>query len=511
MKTLYIDGHSLTIADVREVAFGQAQVYVKEEAKQKILKARALVERKVANSEIVYGLTTGFGEFKNIAINKDQTKELQDNLIASHSIGVGEPFSEPIVRAATLIRANSLSSGNSGVRLETVEALLDIINHNIYPFVPSRGSVGASGDLAPLSHLVLCRMGLGEVIEDGKRKDSKEFLQKIGLQPLVLTSKEGLALNNGTAFMSAIAVLNLTKSEQLIKIGDIISGMSLEALMGTISACDPKIHQLRPHQGQINTAANLRSICANSKIMESHKNCGRVQDSYTLRCTPQVHGAVKDTYNHVKSVVEKEINSVTDNPLIFPDEDQVISGGNFHGEPLAFIMDFLGIAISELGNISERRTFKLLTGSISEGLPPFLIPADKGGLNSGYMIAQYTAAALLAENKVLAHPASVDSIPTSANQEDHVSFGMTAAVKAQKIIDNVEQILAIELMCATQALDFRKPFEPGQGSGVAQKTVREVVPFLDKDRVLYKDLEKIVVIISKVVSEVEKTTGTLAI
>ena len=312
MKTLYIDGHSLTLDDIKEVAFGQAQIHVKEEAKQKILKARALVERKVANSEIIYGLTTGFGEFKNVAINKDQTKELQDNLIASHSIGVGEPFGEPIVRAATLIRANSLSSGNSGVRLETVEALLDIINYNIYPFVPSRGSVGASGDLAPLSHLVLCRMGFGEVIEGGERKDSGEFLKKIGLQPLVLTSKEGLALNNGTAFMSAISVLNLSKSESLIKLGDIVSGMSLESLMGTISACDPKIHQLRPHQGQINTAANLRQICEGSKIMESHKDCGRVQDSYSLRCTPQVHGAVKDTYNYAKSVIEKEINSIED-------------------------------------------------------------------------------------------------------------------------------------------------------------------------------------------------------
>lgn len=512
METLFIDGHSLTLPDIQKAAYSRdIQVKIKEEAKEKILKSRALVEKAVKENKIIYGLTTGFGEFKKVVISADQTEELQKNLITSHSIGVGEPFSEEVIRAAALIRANSLTSGCSGIRLETIEAILDIINYNIYPFIPSQGSVGASGDLVPLSHLVLCRMGLGEALINGERKNSGELLNNLGLKHLVLTSKEGLALNNGTAFMSALGCLNILKSAQLIKLADITGGMSLEALIGTAAACDPKIHRARPHPGQIKTADNLCRLCHQSQIIESHKFCDRVQDSYSLRCMPQVHGAIKDTFNFVKNTLETEINSVTDNPLVFPEQDEVISGGNFHGEPLAFAMDFLAIAISELANISDRRIFKLLTSQINEGLPPFLIPPEKGGLNNGFMIAQYTTAALVAENKILAHPASVDSIPTSADQEDHVSFGMTAALKAQKIVNNVKKVLAIELMCAAQALDFKKPLEPGRGSQAAREAVRAVIPFLDNDRVLYTDLEKVIKIIPATIKQVEEAVGKIEI
>ena len=354
-------------------------------------------------------------------------------------------------------------------------------------------------------------MGLGEVIVDQKRIDSGEFLKQIDLAPLVLTSKEGLALNNGTAFMSSIGALNIIKTEQLLKLADITSAMSLEAAMGTVAACDPKIHKLRPHTGQISTAANIRRICQGSEIMESHKNCDRVQDSYALRCVPQVHGAIKDAFNYAKRIIETEINSVTDNPLIFPEQEEVISGGNFHGEPLALTQDFLSIALSDLANISDRRIFKLLTNFTSEGLPAFLIPADKGGLNNGFMIAQYTTASLVAENKILSHPASVDSIPTSADQEDHVSFGMTAAYKAKQIVENVRHVLAVELMCAAQALEFKKPLIPGRGSKAAYDAVRGIVPSLDSDRVLYKDLEKIERIIPMVIDKVEQSVGRLEV
>ncbi len=507
-----IDGHSLTINDVNQIAHNKnSQVQINEKALERIKQSRQIVEDAVAENRVIYGLTTGFGEFKNVVIDPAQTKELQDNLIMSHSTGVGEPFSEAVVRAAVLIRANSLANGNSGVRISTINSLLDIINYNLYPFVPSRGSVGASGDLAPLSHLVLARMGLGEFIVDHKRVDAVDVLKEKNLQPLVLTSKEGLALNNGTAFMSAIACLNINKTEQLIKLSDITAAMTLEAAMGTLAASDPKIHKARPHQGQIKTADNLNRLSGGSEIMESHRNCGRVQDSYSLRCTPQVHGAIKDTFNHVKSVISVEINSTTDNPLIFPETNQVISGGNFHGEPIAFVMDFLAIAVSEIGNLSDRRIFKLLTSHTNEGLPSFLIPKEKAGLNSGFMISQYTTAALTAENKVLAHPASVDSIPTSADQEDHVSFGMTAAIKAKKIVENVEHIVAIELMAAAQALDFKKPLLPGRGTRIARDLVRNQVPFWETDRIFYKDLEKVEKITKEVVAKTEESIGKLLV
>lgn len=512
MKTIYVDGKSLSIDVVNEVALNKnIKVKIKDSAKTKIIKARKLIEKMVKDNKVVYGLTTGFGEFKSVVIDPKQTEELQTNLIISHSIGVGEAFDEPTIRAAALIRANSLVQGNSGIRVETIESVLDIINSNIFPYIPSQGSVGASGDLSPLSHMILCRMGLGEAWVLGKRESSESVLKKLNLKPLVLTSKEGLALNNGTAFMSSIACLNIKKAEKLIKLSDISAAMSLESAMGTLTAYDSKIHKLRPHSGQIKTSNNVRKICKNSEIMESHKNCNRVQDSYSLRCVPQVHGAVKDTLNYVKSVISTEINSVTDNPLIFCETNQVLSGGNFHGEPIAFVMDFLSIAISELANISDRRIFKLLTSYTSEGLPSFLIPSKNAGLSSGYMIAQYTTAALISENKVLSHPASVDSIPTSADQEDHVSFGMTSAKKCRTIINNVEQVLSIELMCAAQALDFRKPLNAGEGSRVSHKNIRKVISHLETDRVLYKDLEKVNEITDKIILDVEKAVGKLEV
>ncbi len=510
MREISIDGHSLTFDDIAAVAWRRdVRVKVADRAKEKIFASRRVVDEAVRDGKIVYGLTTGFGEFKNKYISADQTEELQRNLIISHSIGTGPALPESVVRAAALVRANSVASGYSGVRLETIEAILDIINHDLYPFVPSQGSVGASGDLAPLSHLVLTRIGLGEMIVGGKRVPSGPVLAQAGLAPLVLSSKEGLALNNGTSFMTALGVIALLNSRQLAKIADIVAGMTVEACLGSIVPFNARIHALRPHPGQIATGDNILRLCQSSAIVESHKNCDRVQDSYSLRCIPQVHGAVKDAIGYVSGVLEREINSVTDNPLVFPEDGVIYSGGNFHGEPLAIAYDFLAIAIAELANISERRTFKMLSPHLSEGLPAFLIPADKAGLSSGYMIAQYTAAALVNENKTLAHPASVDSIPTSASQEDHVSFGMTAANKLQRIVANVERVLAIELMCAAQALDFKQPLPPGAGSAVARDVIRQHIPFLASDRVLYPDLEAMLPLIPQIIRQVEKQVGPL--
>lgn len=510
---MFLTGNDLTIGDIVAVARNKARpVAIAESAKVKMLESRQYVEKIAAEKRVVYGVTTGFGKFKNIVISPEQLGQMQENLIMSHSVGTGDPLSEEDVRAAILVRVNSLIKGYSGVRIELVEKLICLLNWNVYPYVPSQGSVGSSGDLAPLSHIMLVILGLGEVIENGVRRPGREVLAKLGIEPIHLVEKEGLALTNGTSVMTGIAALGVYDAEEIAKTADIALGMTLEATMGTPAACFHMIHRVRPHLGQQLVAENVRRLCHESEIVESHKNCDRVQDAYSLRCAPQVHGAVRDSLRYIRSVVEIEINSATDNPLVFPTENLVISGGNFHGEPIAFVMDYLGIVMAELANISERRVNRLVDPAISEGLPAFLIPPQQAGVSSGYMIAQYTAAALVSENKVLAHPASVDSIPTSANQEDHVSMGTIAARKARTIIKNVYAVIGIELMCAAQALDFRKPLKAGIGSRTAYELIRQLVPFADRDKVLYHDMETIsknLVYNRRLLTEVENRIGKL--
>ncbi|PIR06549.1 MAG: histidine ammonia-lyase [Candidatus Komeilibacteria bacterium CG11_big_fil_rev_8_21_14_0_20_36_20] len=489
---LQIGEHPLGIRDVVKIAKNKKiKVVLSNKAKDKILKSRAVVENIVRDKKAVYGVTTGFGMFKNKFIAAEEVKNLQKNLIRSHAIGTGDYFSEEVVRAAILIRLNSLSHGNSGVRLELIESLVQLLNSGIYPCIPAKGSVGASGDLAPLSHLALVMMGEGEVIEGGQRKKCQSVLEKNNINPLVLEAKEGLAMNNGTSFMTAIACLNVTNAEVISQSYDLILSLSLEGLAGTITAFEERVHQLRPHQGQLICASNIRQICQGSKIIASYNQPERIQDSYSLRCSPQVHGASKDALAYVKKIIETEINSVTDNPLIFADDHNALSAGHFHGQPISLAMDFLSMAISELGNISERRIAKMVDSNNSEGLPSFLIDKDKGGLNNGYMIAQYTAAALVAENKVLAHPVCIDSIPTSANQEDHVSFGTIAARQCQEIINNVFDILTIEAMLAAQAVEYRGEQDMAAGTRLVHDCIREKVPHLEDDRILYLDLESL--------------------
>ena len=497
-EIIKINGSDLTIDQIYRVAYdNQVKVGIDENVIEDVEQSRKVVDDLVAKDMVVYGLTTGFGNFKNITISKDQTEELQLNLIRSHAVGTGPVFFKAEVRAAILIRANSLLKGYSGVRLLVIEKLLELLNKDIYPFVPQQGSVGSSGDLAPLSHLTLVLMGEGEVIEGGERVESVKILNKYSYKPIRLSYKEGLALNNGTSFMTAVASLNIKKVENLINWADRSLAMSLEALRGTLSAYEERVHLLRPYHGQLLTAAHVRKLCQGSQLVGPNNNYNSVQDSYSLRCSPQVHGAVRDNFDYVRRVVEIEINSATDNPIVFTDTAEAVSAGHFHGEPIAIAMDCLSIAVSELANISERRTAKLMDPSTNNGLPAFLIALGKGGLDNGFMIAQYTAAALVSENKVLAHPASVDSIPTSANQEDHVSFGTIAARQCRDIISNAERVVAIELMCAAQGLDFRKPLLPGLAVRKIYDLIRRHVPFLNNDRVLYRDLEILVKIIRK--------------
>lgn len=503
-----LDGYSLTIQDVISVCKDYEEVRIAESCFEKINKSRNFVEKILAENRVVYGITTGVGELANTLISPEESEKLQLNLIRSHSVGVGDPLSEEVVRGMMVLRANALVQGHSGVRKELIEFLVALLNSRVYPYIPEQGSVGASGDLAPLSHLALAMIGEGECLVDGKRVPAVEALQAKGLTPVKLLCKEGLALINGTQVMGAIGCLVVAEAELLLKNAQIAGSMSLEALRGTARAFDEKIHKLRPYTGQIKVAANIRTLVEGSSIIASHTNCEKVQDAYTLRCIPQVYGSIIDTIEYAKKVLSVEINSVTDNPLIFPDEEEVISGGNFHGEPLAFIMDFLGIALAEIANISERTVDRMVNPHIS-GLPPFLSP--KSGLNSGYMIAQYTAAALVSENKVLAHPSSVDSIPTSAGQEDHVSMGTIGARNAIKIIKNVEQVLAIEMLCAAQGIDF-VPQEPGKGTAVAHQVIRRKVDELTDDRILYKDIEttRNMVVSGEVVREVEAAVGSLS-
>lgn len=488
-KTIEIGpDHHLTPDIVWEIAHCPGiKIVLSAKAKKKVVQSRGVVERIIEKRKVVYGITTGFGSFKDKFIEKEHAQELQRNLIRSHSSGVGDLLSIEMVRAAMLVRLNSLTQGYSGVRLEFLEFLAKLISKNIIPLVPSQGSVGSSGDLAPLSHIGLAMMGEGEVWYKGKKTKTHEALKKEGLIPVGFHEKEGLAFNNGTSVMTGIAALTLFKAEKLIKIADMGAALALEAVCGETNAFDLRVHSVRPHKGQIVVAKNIKKYISGSKLVNSAK--GRVQDSYSLRCSPQVHGAVRDAIQYVRSVIECELNSVTDNPIIFTNPDCAISGGNFHGEPVAIAMDTLGIAMSELANISERRTAKLIDPSTNAGLPIFLIDEKKGGLHSGLMIPQYVAASLVSENKVLSHPASVDSIPTSVNQEDHVSMGTIASRKGWAITNNVENVLAIEYINSTQAIDFRDTKNLGNMTKEVYSTVRKYIKHIDDDRILAKDIQ----------------------
>lgn len=471
-------------------------------------KRRGNVSNQPYRGELIYGVNTGFGALSNVVINPDQIEELQRNLIRSHCTGVGEPFPEEDVRAMMLLRANFFARGNSGVRLELVQKLLDLLNRRVNPVVPQKGSVGASGDLAPLAHMSSVLTGEGLAQYCGKRLNGSEALKQAGITPIKLKAKEGLAMINGTGAMTSTGTLTLLKAERLSKIADIVGAATLDALRGTLTAFDPDIQAVRPHPGQMKVSKNFHSLMEHSEITISHKDCPRIQDAYSLRCIPQVHGAVRDVLDYVRKVISIEINSATDNPLVFPEQNKIESGGNFHGEPVAFAMDFLGIAMSELGGIAERRIEKLLNPVFSD-LPPFL--TDKGGLHSGLMMVQVSAAALASENKILASPASVDSIPTSSDKEDHVSMGTTAARKAKEIIENVEQILSMEILASSQGLYFLEPLKPGTGIQAAYRVIREVVPPIKEDRPFHEDIGAIRNLIEtgKLLKEVEKVTGPL--
>ncbi|MEO6693975.1 MAG: histidine ammonia-lyase [Ignavibacteria bacterium] len=476
-----ITGYNLNVENSIETVLTNRKISLSKSSLKKIKASRNLVEKWIANGEAIYGITTGFGEFKDVKISQENLEKLQRNLILSHSAGVGKYVPDFIVRLMLLFRINSLTSGYSGVRIELIEHLIKIFNSGIIPLIPSQGSVGSSGDLAPLAHLALTVIGEGYCKLDGEIVESKFALSEKNISPIKLFAKEGLALINGTQMMTAYLCKAIYDAEYLSRLADIAGSLSLDALRGTSKAFSENLQMVRPHKGQIASAYNLRRLLESSEIMISHKNCGKIQDAYSLRCMPQVHGAVKDTIEHCKKVLEIELNSVTDNPLIFSETDEHIAGGNFHGEPLALIADFLAIAVSELGNISERRVARLLDGSLS-GLPRFL--ADAGGLNSGLMIAQYTAASIVSENKVLSHPASVDSIPTSANQEDHNSMGSIGAIKSFQVINNVKKVLAIEFLCAVQGIDFLRPLKSGKGCEAAYLYIRKRSKHVSEDTIV---------------------------
>ncbi|MHB8054126.1 MAG: histidine ammonia-lyase [Candidatus Aminicenantales bacterium] len=502
-----IDDH-LSLDDFLRVTRDNEPVCLSVWAKERLRKGRAAIEDILKSGEAVYGVNTGFGKFQNTRIAPDKLRELQRNLILSHAIGVGGPLPADVVRGILLLRVQSLARGRSGIRASVVERLCEFLNLEIHPVIPSQGSVGSSGDLAPLAHMALALIGEGEVVYEGSVWPTADALASAGLEPLELEAKEGLALINGTQVMGSILALLVADTRILMTTADIAAAMSVEALKGSHAPFDELIMNLRPHRGALETAENLRRLLADSEIRESHAGCAKVQDAYSLRAIPQVHGASRDAFRHVAGVVEVEMDSVTDNPLIFPEEGRVISGGNFHGQPLALAGDYAGIALAELADISERRIEQMLNPALS-GLPAFL--SEQGGLHSGLMISQYTAASLVSENKVLAHPASVDSIPTSANQEDHVSMGTIACRKARRIFENVIWVLTIELVSAAQALDFHKPLRPGKGVAAAHAVIRSSMPHLARDRYLKPEIDKIRTMIrnGEIVRAVQAAVGPL--
>lgn len=489
MNKILLTGSDLTLDQVIRVARGNQSVGLTKEAMDSVVTSRGIIDRIVEEEKVVYGVTTGFGEFCNVSISKEDCAQLQENLIRSHACGYGADLPKDVVRAVMLTRANALAKGYSGVRPETLHTLIEMLNKGVHPRIPEKGSLGASGDLAPLSHMVLPMLGLGEAEYQGTLLSGKEAMNQAGISVIRLEAKEGLALINGTQVLTSIGALATYDCLNLIKLSDITASLTIEALRGITDAFDERIHVIRNHQGQITSARNLRNLLEGSTYTTKQGQL-RVQDAYSLRCTPQVHGASKETLNYVREKVEGEINAVTDNPIVTKEGD-VISGGNFHGEPMAQVFDFLGIGAAEIANISERRLERLINHQLND-LPAFL--TKDGGLSSGFMITQYAAAALVSENKILAHPASVDSIPSSANQEDIVSMGTIAARTARDIITNVKRVLATELMAACQAIDFRKGegFELGIGTSVAYDKIRQKVDFIEKDNQIemYRELQK---------------------
>lgn len=502
-----LDGNSLTLHEFVKIVRFKEKVKLSDEAEKKIINSQKVIEDIVNKEKVVYGVNTGFGKLANVKINKHEVAKLQENLLKSHACGIGEILNEEITRGIMLLRINALAKGYSGIRLSTLERLIFYLNEDILPLIPEKGSLGASGDLAPLSHMALSLLGIGEVKYQGEIIDINEVLNKYNLKPLSLSAKEGLSLINGTQVMTSVGAITTYDALQLAKLADISASLTFEALRGIKCALDERIHLVRGHSGQINCAKNIQNITQNSTYLTKQGEL-RVQDAYSLRCTPQVHGAVKDALEYIKTKVEIEMNAATDNPLIF-DEESVISGGNFHGEPMALVFDYLKIAISELANISERRLERMINPSLSEGLPAFLV--KNSGLNSGFMITQYSAASLVSENKVLAHPASVDSIPSSANQEDHVSMGTIAARGARDILYNTQNVLAIELMASCQAIDLRERKVLGEGSKIAYDIIRQVIPFIDEDVLMSPLIEKTrqLVIKETILNEVEKKLGKL--
>jgi len=522
MNIFHLNGNDLTLQDLRQIVYERRPVILAADARERVVKARDVVDDLVANDRMAYAITTGVGKLADVRISADQVRELQRNLVRSHAVGVGEPLHEPEVRAMILLRANSLAKGHSGVRPVIIDTLCEMLNRGVHPVIPSQGSVGASGDLAPLAHLAAVLIGEGHAYfadKPGKRNGRRpgdphsrmlpaaDALKRAEIKPVTLEAKEAISLINGTQAMLAVGTLALLAAEILVDSADVIGSITLDALHGTDVAFDQRIHQVRPHPGQITTAANLRRMIEGSPLRDSHRgpDCKRVQDAYSLRCMPQVHGAVRDTLNHCRTVFETEMNSAVDNPLVFPVPKRVgappphigaqnalgdvLSGGNFHGEPLAFALDFLAIALTAIAGMSERRIERLVNPALNEGLPAFLAPG--AGLNSGFMMPQVTAAALVSENKVWAHPASVDSITTSGNKEDYVSMGMTAALKLQRVITNTRNVLAIEALAAAQAIDILAPLKPSKRAMRALTSIRKLSPMMDHDRSLHPDFAKI--------------------
>jgi histidine ammonia-lyase len=507
-----LTGNDLTLADVWAVAVDGGRAELSDEGRAKVGAARALVERAAAEGagEHTYGINTGFGRFVSKTIPPELAAELQLRLLRSHACGVGEPYPDEVVRAAMLLRANTLAKGYSGARPETVELLLECLNRGVIPVVPSRGSVGASGDLAPLAHLALPLVGEGAATVEGETLPGGEALARVGLEPVVLQAKEGLSLIIGTQFMAALAALGLVRAHRLAQAADVACALSLEALQGSRASFLPEIHALRPLPGQQASAANVLRLLEGSAILEAHRWCDKVQDAYSLRCAPQVHGASRDLLAYAEATVAVELNAATDNPLVLVEQGELVSNGNFHGQPLAFALDATAMALAELASISERRVERLTNPSLSDGLPAFL--THDGGLNSGFMIPQYVAAALVSENKVLCHPAGVDSIPTSAGQEDHVSMGNAAALKCWQVLANAECALAIELLAGAQAVEFLAPLEPGHAVRAAHDAVRELSPTVFEDRPLAGDIEAVAGAIRSgaLVAAVEREAGALA-
>lgn len=497
MNPLKLNGSNLTFDDLREVVYENRPVMLAADAREKVDAARAVVDKLVRENRVAYAITTGVGKLSDVRIEPAQNRQLQLNLIRSHSAGVGEPLSEAETRAMMVLRANSLAKGFSGVRADVINLLCEMVSRKVHPVIPSQGSVGASGDLAPLAHLALAMIGEGQVFYEGARMNSAEAMRRAQIKPLVPEAKEAISLINGTQAMLAVGTLALLAAENLAATADVLGAMTLDALRGTDVAFDERIHTARPHSGQMKVAENLRRLIAGSEIRQSHKDCSRVQDAYSLRCIPQVHGAVRDTLDFCRRTFDVEMNSAVDNPLVFVQKGQavgdVISGGNFHGQPLAFALDYLAIVLTALAGISERRIERLVNPALNENLPAFLAP--DAGINSGFMMPQVTAAALASENKVLAHPASVDSITTSGNKEDYVSMGMAAAIKLKKVVANTTHVLAIEACAAAQAIDFLAPLKTSPLLQRAHAAIRKVSPRIEQDRIFAGDFARIAEVI----------------